>query len=297
VNRPTVLRLAGGVPVAVLLLAGCGGGGSSTSDTAAAATAPSATSGAQGGAAGRGGPAASGEIAAVSGKTLQVQNTSSQTAVTWSASTTFTKSVKATLAAGDCVTAIGTPGTADTLTASSVRVLSSGGNCTFDRAGRPGGVDGTPRARPSGGFGGGGRGGTPSSGAPGGGTGPSGAPGGGGRDVGTAFGTVTSVSGSTVLMSGTLRSGGRFGGSPGATPTPSATPSASAITVTLGSSASVLATAKATGADAKVGTCATATGKTDSTGTVAATAIALSPKGANGCTAGFGRLPGGGLGG
>jgi hypothetical protein len=67
--------------------------------------------------------------------------------------------------------------------------------------------------------------------------------------------------------------------------------------VTLGSSASVLATAKATGADAKVGTCAIATGKTDSTGTVAATAITLSPKGANGCTAGFGRLPGGGLGG
>jgi hypothetical protein len=292
VNRPTVLRLVGGVPVAVLLLAGCGGGGSSTSDTAAAAPGPSAASRPQGGAAGRG-PAASGEIAAVSGTTLQVQNTSAQTAVTWSASTRFTKSVRATLAAGDCVTVIGTPGTGDTLTASSVRVLSSSGSCTFDRAGRPGGADGTPRARPSGGFGRAGRGGTPPPGAPGGGTGPSGAPGGGGRDFGTAFGTVTSVSGSTVLMSGTLRSGGRFGGSPGATPAPSATPTASAITVTLGSSASVLAAAAATAADAKVGTCATATGKTDSTGTVAATAIALSPRGANGCSAGFGRFPGG----
>ena len=58
--------------------------------------------------------------------------------------------------------------------------------------------------------------------------------------------------------------------------------------MTLGSSASVLRTVKATGADAKVGACAVATGKADSTGAVAATAIALSTKGANGCTGGFG---------
>jgi hypothetical protein len=289
-----MLMLVAGVPVAVLMLAGCGGGGGSSTPAAAATPAPSATGGAQPGAAGRG-PAASGEIAAVAGKTLQVQSSSAQTAVTWSASTTFTKSVPATLASGDCVTVVGTPASgADALTATSVRVLSSGGTCA---PGQQGGTDGTPRAFPSGG---GRRGGTPPSGAPGGGAGPSGAPGGGGADFATAFGKVTSVSGSTVVLSGTLRSGGgRFGGSPGATPTatPTATPSASSITVTLGSSASVLATAKGTGADAKVGTCATATGKADSGGTVAATAIALSPKGANGCTAGFGRLPGGGLGG
>jgi Domain of unknown function (DUF5666) len=278
VNRPTVLTLAAGIPVAVLLLAGCGG--SSTPDSAAAApvATPSATGGAPGGGSGGAGrgPAASGEIAAVSGRTLQVQNTSSQTAVTWSASTKFTRSVPATLAAGDCVTVTGTPGTGSAITATSVRVLSTGGTCTV-----------TPRAFPSGGARRSG-GGTPPSGAPGGGAGPSGAPGGGGRDFATAFGTVTSVSGSTVVLSGTLRSGGRFGRSPGATPSaaPTATPSATAVTVTLGSSASVLASAAATGADAKVGTCATATGKADSSGTVAATAIALSPKGANGCTTG-----------
>jgi hypothetical protein len=290
VNRPTVLRLAAGVPVAALVLAGCGGGGSSTSTAAAGTPAPSSSAAGQRAGAGARGPAASGEIAAVSGTTLQVQSTSSQTAVTWSASTTFTKSVPATLAAGDCVTVSGTPGSGtDAITATSVRVVSTSGTCTLDRTGRAGGANGTPRPRPSGGFGG-----TRPSGAPGGGAGPSGTPGGGGRDFATVFGSVTSVSGSNVVVSGTLRTGGRFGGA-----TPPATPSASAVTVTLGSAASVLTTAKATGADAKVGTCATATGKADSTGTVAATAIGLSPKGADGCTAGFGagRFPGGGIGG
>jgi hypothetical protein len=284
-----VLRLAAGVPVAALVLAGCGGGGSSTSTAAAGTPAPSSSTAGQRAGAGARGPAASGEIAAVSGTTLQVQSTSSQTAVTWSASTTFTKSVPATLAAGDCVTVSGTPGSgADAITATSVRVVSTSGTCTLDRTGRAGGANGTPRPRPSGGV-------PPSgaSGAPGGGAGPSGAPG-GGRDFATVLGSVKSVSGPTVVVSGTLRTGGRFGGA-----TPSATPSASAVTVTLGSAASVLSTAKATGADAKVGTCATATGKADSTGTVAATAIALSPTGADGCTAGFGagRFPGGGIGG
>lgn len=287
-NRSTVLTLAAGLPVAVLLLAGCGGGGSSTPDTAAAAPtpAPSASTGARG--AGGRGPAASGEIAAVTGKTLQVQNTSAQTAVTWSASTRFTKSVPATLAAGDCVTVTGTPGTGPAITATSVRVVSTGGTCTVTR----------PSGAPSGFPGGGPRGnGAPPSGAPGGGAGPSGAPGGGARDFATAFGTVKSVSGTTVVMSGTLRTGGRFGGTRGVTPSaaPTATPAAATITVTLGSSAQVLASATATGADARVGTCATATGKADSTGTVAATAIALSPKGADGCTAargGFGGFGG-----
>ena len=295
-RRPSVLALAAGVPVALLLLAACGGGGDSSASAGTAAAAPSAAPSAGGGTNGPGGnrgPAASGEIAAVSGKTLQVQDSSSQTAVTWSASTRFTKTVTATLAAGDCVTAVGTPGTSDdTLTATTIRVVSTSGSCTFDRAGGadgPGFPDGTPRARPSGGFPGGN--GAPPSGA----ARPSGAP--GGRDFATAFGTVKSVSGSTVTLSGTVRTAGQFrGGSPGATPT--ATPSATTVTVTLGSSATVERAVSATGADAKVGLCATATGKADSTGTVAATVIALSPKRANGCTGGFGgRFPGGGFGG
>ena len=151
-NRPTVFALTAGLPVAVLLLAGCGGGGSSTSGNAAAATpAPSAaaSSGAAGRTGGRG-PAASGEIAAVTGKTLQVQNASAQTAVTWSAATAFTKSVPATLAVGDCVTATGTPGSGTAMTATSVRVLATSGSCTFTRNGGPGGANGTPgRVRPA----------------------------------------------------------------------------------------------------------------------------------------------------
>jgi hypothetical protein len=273
VNRSTVLTLAAGVPVAVLLLAGCGG--SSTSDTAAAAPTASPSAAGAARAAGGRGPAASGEIAAVSGRTLQVQSSSSQTAVTWSAATKFTKAVRATLAVGDCVTVTGTPGTGSAITATSVRVVSTGGSCTVVRP------TGTPRAFPTGGAQRG-AGGSPPSGAPG-----------AGRDFATAFGTVKSVSGSTVVVSGTLRSGGRFGGSPGATP--SAAPTASAVTVTIGSSVSVLTSAAGTGADVKVGTCATAIGKADTTGTVAATSIALSPKGADGCAARFGGF--GGLGG
>lgn len=219
----------------------------------------------------------------MSGQTLQVQNTSAQTAVTWSAATKFTRAVPATLAAGDCVTVTGTPGTGSAITATSVRVVSTGGTCTVTRP------SGAPSAFPTAGEQRGN--GAPPSGAPGGGAGPSGAPGGGGRNFATAFGTVKSVSGSTVVLSGTLRAGGRARGTtPSAAPT--ATPAASAITVTLGSSVPVLAGAAATGADAKVGLCATATGKADTTGTVAATAIALSPKGAAGCTARLGGFGG-----
>jgi hypothetical protein len=283
-RRPTVLALAAGVPAAVLLLVACGGGGSSTSAAAPVAAASSAAPAAGGGGGNRG-PAASGEIAAVSGTTMQVQDTSSQTAVTWSSSTRFTKSERTALAAGYCVTATGTPGSgADALTATTVRVVATSGSCTVTR---PGGANGTPFPRPSGGA-------RPSGRTrPSGGARPSGAPGGG--NFATAFGTVKSVSGSTVTLSGTVRTGGQFGRSPGATP--SATPAATTVTLTLASSATVERTVAGTGADAKVGLCATAIGKADSTGTVAATTISLTPKGANGCTGGFGRFPGGGFGG
>jgi hypothetical protein len=280
-----VVALAAGVPVALVLLAGCGGGSSTSDSAAAAAPTPSATGSPQAagapGAGGRGrGPAAFGEIAAVTGRTLQVQNTQSQTAVTWSASTAFTKTVPATLAVGDCVTATGTPGTGSALTATSIRVLSTSGNCTLARNGGPGAANRTPRPRPSGSF------------SP-----PAGAAGGGGQNFATAIGKVTAVSGSTVTLSGRLLAAGRFraAGTPAARPT--ATPTPEPVTVTLGASTSVLRTVKATGADAKVGLCAVATGKADSTGTVAATTIGLSAKGSNGCTGGFGGGRFGGFGG
>jgi hypothetical protein len=258
------------LPVAGVVLTGCG------SPAAAPAPAAAATSAAPGPAAPRAarGPAASGEIAAVTGHTLQVQNSSAQTAVTWSAATAFTKSVPARLAVGDCVSVTGTPGTGSALTATAVRVVSTGGTCAEPRRTRPSGA-------PSG---------APPSGFPTDRPRPSGAP--DRQQFAMAYGTVTAVSGGTATVTGTLRSGGRFGGA-----TPAATPSAGPIAVTLPAAARVTAEATATGADATVGTCATATGKADSTGTVAATAIALSPKGTTGCGAGFGRFPGGGFGG
>lgn len=279
--RPTLLLRTAVLPVLAVVLAGCGGGSDpasvSTPDGAAAASRPP-------GGAGRGGPAATGEIAAVSGRTLQVQNSSSQTAVTYSASTRFTKSAAATLAVGDCVTVTGTPVSATALTATSARVLSTSGDCVAG-AGFPGDRDGTPRARPSGAP----EGGALPPGAPPSGARPSGAL--DGRSFAVAFGTVKSVTGSTAVLSGTLRSGGR---PDAAGASPSATPTASTITVTLRSSATVTRTVAATSADAKVGVCATATGKADSTGTVAATAIALRPKGEDGCGNPFGRGPDGG---
>ena len=267
VNKRFLLVL----PVVGLALAGCGGGGTSAAPAAAAPSA-AATSAAPGGQRSDRRPAASGEIAAVSGHTLQVQNTSAQTAVTWSASTAFTKSVPATVAVGDCVSVTGTPGTGSALTAAAVRVVAADGTCAERQPTRASGA-------PSG---------SPPSGRPGGGSPPSGAP--DRQQFAMAYGTVTAVSGSTATVSGTLRTGGRSGGA-----TPAATPSAGPIAVTLGSSARITKAAKATGADATVGTCAVATGKTDSTGTVAAAAIALSAKSANGCTTGFGRA--GGIGG
>jgi phosphoribosylformylglycinamidine (FGAM) synthase-like enzyme len=102
-----------------------------------------------------------------------------------------------------------------------------------------------------------------------------------------ATGTVTSVSGSTVLLQGVLRTG-----RPGAGMTPTPTATNTLITVTLGSSTTVTSIQPATSAAAVVGKCAAAIGKADSTGTVAATSIAISSPGPNGCQAGFGG-PGG----
>jgi hypothetical protein len=100
------------------------------------------------------------------------------------------------------------------------------------------------------------------------------------------------VSGSTILVSGVLRSGAR--------PTGSSTPATpNIITLTLPASAAVTQTVAATSATAVVGKCATAIGQANSAGAITANSIMISTPGPTGCSAGFGGFGGrgGGTGG
>ncbi|MDQ1720290.1 MAG: hypothetical protein QOI26_24, partial [Pseudonocardiales bacterium] len=63
-------------------------------------------------------------------------------------------------------------------------------------------------------------------------------------------------------------------------------------TVTLTPSTTYTETGAAASTALQVGECVTATGTANSTGTVAASRIALSAAGPNGCSIGFGRRPG-----
>jgi hypothetical protein len=284
------LLIASPLLALAVLLAGCGGSGAGGGGTANAAG-PTGQAGTGGGRDGAGPPGVSGTIAEAGKGTLQVQDSDSQTAVTYTAKTRFSQVVSAKIAVGDCVTVTGTPvsGSTSAITATSVRVVSSGGGtCSFQTGRDRPLASGSPQSRfQGGGFPGGGRG-------PGGSAAPSGAAGGGQREFAAAEGKVTSVSGSTVLLTGTLRTGGRLGGTAAPTATPTATPTNGPVTVTLASSASVTKTVSATSAAAKVGKCAAAAGKADTTGTVAATAITISSPGSNGCTRVLGTFGGGG---
>jgi hypothetical protein len=93
---------------------------------------------------------------------------------------------------------------------------------------------------------------------------------------------VSSVSGSTILVTGVLRSGL---GAAGSTTAPA---SPSTITVTLGASATVTQTVSATSAAAVVGQCATAIGPANNVGAITAKSITISAPGPTGCRVGFG---------
>src|SRR5450631_4771229 len=104
----TVNRIAAGAALscAVMFVAACGGGTAATGSAAPTTTAPGNGAGAAGGA--RGFPGATGLLAQIDGKTLQVQGTDTQTAVSYSAKTTFTNTVAAKLSdvvVGVCVQA------------------------------------------------------------------------------------------------------------------------------------------------------------------------------------------------
>jgi hypothetical protein len=260
-----------GVPALGLAVAACGGGSSASSSTPSAAPSPSASRSGSG----QTPPGAFGTAAAVSPSSLEVQNPSSgQVTVNFGAATKFSEAEPAALSAvavGDCVVATGTPsaGASGSLTARTVSITQPiGGLCTaqpgagFGSGGfrpRLGNGRSTPSPRPSG---------RPAN-----------------RNGATAFGKVASMSGSSFVVQGTLRT---FTGS-------SASPSSAStkVTVTVGASTTFTKVVPVTHTALAVGECISALGPVDDTGAVTATSIGIRPAGPNGCFTGFGRQGGG----
>lgn len=263
------LALAGGIAVS-LTACGSSGTANASSKTNSAQSGSGNGSGFGGGFRG-GAPGTSGLVAALSGSTAQVQSTSSQTAVSWTSSTTFTEEVKVTKAAvkvGECVQAAHASGSSGssgssstTVAAATVRITNTSGGCTAVRAGgnRPGGAPttfpgGQNRSRPRGNFGG-----------------------------FATLGVVTSVSSAGFVVKPVA-----FGGSTSTSP----------VTVTTTSSTIYTQSKKASASAVKVGMCMSANGTTDSTGAVKAARITLSQPANGVCTQtrfGGGGLPGGGF--
>jgi hypothetical protein len=279
----------GALAGAVVLLTACSSSGNapaapvpSTSPSGSSSTSPGTGPG------GRFGPAASGKIAAINGKTVQVQNQQSgQVAVKYTGKTTFSQTVSTTLKKikqGDCVTAVAPSGTstsATSFTAARITVTRPvNGSCTGGFGGqRPTGAQ--PSGAPSGfsfpsgarsrfPFPGGNRSGFPS-GFPSGGRFP------GGANFGAvASGKVSSVSGSKLVVAAR-----QFNST-----------SSKSISVSVGSSTTITTMAAATAKALHVGKCLTAQGSTDSSGAVQATRIQVNPATNGQCTIGFGGFGG-----
>ncbi|AYG02728.1 DUF5666 domain-containing protein [Gryllotalpicola protaetiae] len=276
---------------AALVLTGCG----SHASTGASAKSPSsgqsqAQGGGQRGGFGGAGGGTVGQIAAIDGTTLQVQDSSSQTAVSYSSSTAITKTVSVDLSAvtvGSCVTATtmpaggtsgsGSSGSSSGSSSADAAVTSvsisqpTNGSCTTGFSGGQGGARPTdrpsnrPSNRPSGR--------------------PSGAPSGGFRGgdfVAPTTGQVTAVSGSTITVNALDFQ----------------TQKTASKSVTVDSSTKYSETQSGAASDLVVGQCVVARGKADDSGTVAATALTVSAPVNGSCTTGFGGFGGrGGFGG
>lgn len=268
-GRALAALAAGGAAVVALAACSSGSANPASSPSSGAQSAASAGAGSAGFAGAR--PAASGQIAAISGTSMQVQNPNTgQVRVSYTPSTKFTRTVtvsKSAITAGSCVTAfsLGTHGSTSApvtaLTATTIAVSAPvNGSCTrrsdTPGAARPSSGARTPGAR--------GR--------------PSGAPGTTGS--GTA-GQVSSVTATGIVVLQAAR---------GSRP-------AAKVTVTIDPSTTITEVQPATAAELAVGKCVTAQGSTDSTGAVTATRVGISTAGANGCSSGFGRFGGNGQGG
>jgi hypothetical protein len=244
---------------------------------------------------------ASGSVAAITGTTMEVQNPSSgQTAVSWTPTTKFAKTVTeavGSITVGTCVTATGTPAknSKTMIPARSVTVTtaSSTGSCTGGGTrfgGAPGGGAGGFQFRRGGGF-----------------------PGGGGPEGGTprsipsnirnrfasfsiASGKVTGVNGSTLTVSGINVSPGSFNSKSSKSKRPTA-PKTETLKITTTSSTTVSATHTAASADLAVGACVTALGPAAANGSVTADTVRISSSVNGSCTGGFARFGRGGPGG
>ncbi|MBF4162799.1 DUF5666 domain-containing protein [Nocardioides acrostichi] len=286
----STLALVALSPALALALAACGGG-ETAADTGATSTTSAAPSGGPGSGSGMQ-PGTSGEIAAVSGHTLQVQGASAQVAVSWTAQTTFTQQTSADLAdveVGSCVAvreetastaSAGSDSEPGAATSVSITPADDDGSCSLGLGGGPGGAEGggpsgmpsdrpsdmhsdMPSDRPTD---------MPSPGAG------AGVPGGGmpgSLVVGTV--TATSADGFTVAPS-----------APGDGPSSSSSSSSEKVEVAVDSDTTFTARESATGKDATVGRCLTAQGEADSTGSVTATSISLSDPVDGTCSSGFG---------
>lgn len=288
-------RIAAALGAGVLLLGASACGSSSGDDAAPAGQGQQSSEGqpgqdSQGGPGGQGFPGASGEVVAVDGSTAQVQSrrggqATGQTAVSWNGSTTFTQEVSgklADVAVGSCVMVqsadtSGSSADSDTVTAGTVRIVSSSGeDCSMGGLG-----GGRPGRSGDQGSGQGGEIPSPPEGMPSG--RPSGAPSGGIRVFG-AFGKVTAVSSSGFTVESSLP-GAPDGNDGGSAET-------STVDVAVGSDTTYTKQAGAKAGDVKVGVCLQARGEADSTGTVTATTVSLSQPVDGGC-GGFGM--GGGM--
>jgi hypothetical protein len=279
----TMNRIAAGAALgcAVMFVAACGGGTSATTNAAAAPTTAASANSAGGG---RAFPGATGLLAQISGTTLQVQSTSAQTAVTYSASTTFTNTVAAKLSdvvVGVCVQArsarpgAGTAGAAPTtaprttsgpIVAATVEISAAvNGKCSAAgglRTGgtRPPGTSGAANPGRTRGPGGGG----------------SGAGGNGFGGLG-AFGKVTAVNPTGFTIESIRPANGTATTAAPTTETVQ-TPAGTKYTRTGAANAKALV----------IGLCVTALGKADDTGSIAATSIILQPAVNGSCSSGFG---------
>jgi hypothetical protein len=290
--------------LAIVALTACGSS-SPTGDTTTQqqATGGSSTGTAPNGAPGGGFggmPGTSGKIAAIQGKTLQVQGSDGQTAVTYTSSTSITAEVSAALAdvtIGSCVTVTPADGTSSSTDSDDTEVTAATVSITEA-------TDGSCQGGFGGGFGGGGFQGGPQGGF-GGGQRPSGAPsdfptdrpsnfpsdgagrfGGGGFGAVGAFGEVTALTGDGFTVTSSFPSQGSSG-----------TGADTSVSVVVSHDTTYTTTAKATSSSLKVGKCVLATGQADDTGAVTAETLRVSNPVDGECTSGFGlRRPGSGSG-
>lgn len=267
-------------------LAACGGG-SPVSSSSSPSTAPAATRTGTGGSY-NGPPAISGQLAAINGNTLEIQDpTTGQTTVDLTTSTVFTQTVSvasSALQTGQCVLASGTKA-GNSVSASNVTIdlLNTGPDCA-------GGFG----AGPGGGFGGFGPGAGDRAGATAGTT----------RTtlstarrqqlvarIGVSAGKVTSINGTMVDVQLVAASTASTAGSANPTDRLRVTP---LPRFTFSSSTRFGELKSAAQSELAVGQCVTAVGQADTTGTVTAQRISIRPAGPNGCRNGFGRRFGAG---